>query len=175
LQGLIFVAKALDQTFLAASWYSVDFAYPNFEPDGLAGFAFEKISALGAKSVFETISDSGVLPESVFSVKLSSTSGESELCIGTTNTNLYVEDTLTYAAVTEEGYWQVNLEAVSRNGSTVASNNASIIDTGTTFVVTSDVSAEAYYKDIPGSSSSTQGEITYYTSLPDPLQFMICD
>lgn len=155
--------KALDQTFLAASWYSVDFAYPNFVPDGLAGFAFEKISALGAKSVFETISDSGVLPESVFSVKLSSTPGESELCIGTTNTNLYVKDTLTYTAVTEEGYWQVNLEAVSRNGSTVASNNASIIDTGTTFIITSDDAAEAYYKDIPGSSNSTQGEITYYT------------
>lgn len=155
--------EALDQIFLAASWYSVDFAYPNFEPDGLAGFAFEKISALGAKSVFETISDSGVLPESVFSVKLSSTPGESELCIGTTNTNLYVKDTLTYTAVTEEGYWQVNLEAVSRNGSTVASNNASIIDTGTTFIVTSDDAAEAYYKDIPGSSNSTQGEITYYT------------
>jgi cathepsin D len=155
--------EALSQSFLAASWYSVDFAYSNFVPDGLAGFAFEKISALGAKSVFETISDSGVLPESVFSVKLSSTSGESELCIGTTNTNLYVKDTLTYTAVTEEGYWEVNLEAVSRNGSTVASNNASIIDTGTTFIITSDAAAEAYYKDIPGSSSSTQGEITYYT------------
>lgn len=155
--------EALDQTFIAASWYSVDFAYPNFMPDGLAGFAFEQISPLGAKSVFETISDSGVLPESVFSVKLSSTSGESELCIGATNPNLYVEDTLTYTAVTEEGYWQVNLEAVSRNGSTVAGNSASIIDTGTTFIITTDDAAKAYYKDIPGSNNSTQGEITYYT------------
>ncbi|KAG1747423.1 aspartic peptidase domain-containing protein [Suillus lakei] len=155
--------EAPDQTFLAASSYSSDFWYPNFEPDGLAGFAFESISALGAKSVFETISDSGVLPESMFSVKLSSISGESELCIGATNTNLYVKDTLTYTAVTEEGYWEVNLEAVSRNGSTVASNSASIIDTGTTFIITSDNAAEAYYKDIPGSSSSTQGEVTYYT------------
>jgi cathepsin D len=154
--------EATDQTFLAASWYSSTFAYPNFMPDGLVGFAFEQLSGLGAKSVFETISDSGVLPESVFSVKLSSTSGESELCIGATNPNLYVEDTLTYTAVTEEGYWQVNLEAVSRDGSTVASNSASIIDTGTTFIITSDDAAEAYYKNIPGSSSSTQGEITYY-------------
>lgn len=155
--------EAPNQIFLAASSYSVEFAYPDFQPDGLVGFAFEKLSALGAKSVFETISDSGVLPESVFSVKLSSTSGESELCIGATNPDLYVKDTLTYTAVTEKGYWQVNLEAVSRNGSTVASNSASIIDTGTTYIITSDGAAEAYYKDIPGSSNSTQEDMTYYT------------
>ncbi|KAG1849990.1 acid protease [Suillus subluteus] len=155
--------EAPNQTFVAASLYSVQFVYPGFQPDGLVGFAFEQLSALGTKSVFETISDSGVLPESVFSVKLSSTSGESELYIGGTNPDLYVEDTLTYTAVTEEGYWQVNLEAVSRNGSTVASNSASIIDTGTTYIITSDDVAEAYYNDIPGSSSSTQEDVTYYT------------
>lgn len=155
--------EASNQTFLAATVYSPDFSYPNFLPDGLAGFAFENISALGAKSIFETISDSGVLPSSVFGVKLSSTSGESELCIGAADTNLYIKDTLTYTDVTVKGYWQVNLEAVSRDGTTVASNNASIIDTGTTFIVTNDNSAEAYYKDIPGSSNSTQGDITYYT------------
>ncbi|KAG1843132.1 acid protease [Suillus subalutaceus] len=116
--------EAPNQTFVAASLYSVQF----------------QLSALGTKSVFETISDSGVLPESV-----------SELYIGGTNPDLYVEDTLTYTAVTEEGYWQVNLEAVSRNGSTVASNSASIIDTGTTYIITSDDAAEAYYNDIPGS------------------------
>lgn len=109
----------------------------------------------------------------MFSVKLSSTAGESELSIGATNPNLYIEDTLTYTAVTKEGYWQVNLEAVSRDGSTVASNSASIIDTGTTMIITTDAAAEAYYQDIPGSSNSTQEGMTYYTSLADPLQLMI--
>ncbi|KAG2154136.1 aspartic peptidase domain-containing protein [Suillus bovinus] len=155
--------EASNQIFLAASSYSSNFVYPTFRPDGLVGFAFENISSLEAKSVFETISDSGVLPENVFSVKLSSTSGESELYIGGMNSDLYVEDTLTYTAVTEKGYWQVNLEAVSRDGSTVASNSPSIIDTGTTMIVTATDAAEAYYQGIPGSSSSTQGEITYYT------------
>ncbi|KAG1877112.1 Asp-domain-containing protein [Suillus tomentosus] len=155
--------EASSQAFLAAYEYSSNFAYPDFQPDGLLGFAFEEISGLEAKSVFETISDSGVLPERVFSVKLSSTAGESELSIGATNPNLYIEDTLTYTAVTQKGYWQVNLEAVSRDGSTVASNSASIIDTGTTMIITTDAAAEAYYQDIPGSSSSTQEEMTYYT------------
>ncbi|KAG1819968.1 acid protease [Suillus variegatus] len=155
--------QAFSQAFLAAYEYSSNFAYPDFQPDGLLGFAFEEISGLEAKSVFETISDSGVLPERVFSVKLSSTAGESELSIGATNPNLYIEDTLTYTAVTKEGYWQVNLEAVSRDGSTVASNSASIIDTGTTMIITTDAAAEAYYQDIPGSSNSTQEGMTYYT------------
>ncbi|KAG2357312.1 acid protease [Suillus spraguei] len=155
--------EAQNQTFLAAFLYSENFAYPDFAPDGLLGFAFENISALGAKSVFETISDSGVLPERVFSVKLSSTPGESELCIGATNLNLYVEDTLAYTAVTQKGYWQVNIEEVSRNGSTIANNSVSIIDTGTTYILASDDAAEAYYKDIPGSSSIAMDGLTYYT------------
>ncbi|KAG0706898.1 aspartic peptidase domain-containing protein [Suillus ampliporus] len=155
--------EALNKTFLVASQYASDFSVPNFQPDGLAGFAFEQISALGAPSIFATISGSGVLPENVFSVKLSSTSGESELYIGGTNADLYVEETLTYTAVTTQGYWEVDLEAVSRHGSTVASNATSIIDTGTTFIVTDDSAAAAYYEDIPGSSSSTTEGITYYT------------
>ncbi|KAG1805345.1 aspartic peptidase domain-containing protein [Suillus subaureus] len=128
-----------------------------FQPDSFISFAFKQSSALGAKLVFETTSDSGVLPESMFSVKLSSTSGESKLCIGVTNPNLYVEDTLTYTTVTEEGYWQVNLEVV------VASNSASIIITGTMYIVMSDDAAEAYYKDIPGSSSILCDTIGSYT------------
>ncbi|KAG1730839.1 acid protease [Suillus paluster] len=155
--------EAPNQAFLDAFQYSSDFSNTNFKPDGLAGFAFEEISVLKAPSIFETISNSGVLVENVFSVKLSSTSGESELYIGGTNTDLYVKNTLTYTPVTTQGYWQVNLGAISRDGSTVASNAASIIDTGTTLIIASDAAAEAYYKNIPGSSNSTEGEATYYT------------
>ena len=93
--------------------------------------------------------------------------------MGGTNTDLYIEDTLTYTAVTEEGYWQVNLEAVSRNSSTIASSAASIIDTGTTLIIAPDDAAAAYFSGIPGSTSSTLGESTYYTSLSQP--FVIAD
>jgi len=108
-----------------------------------------------------------------FGIKLSATSADSELYIGGTNTDLYIEDTLTYTPVTEEGYWQVNLEAVSRNGSTVAINTASIIDTGTTFIIATADGAAAYFSGIPGSTSSAEGEVTYYTSLSWP--FLIAD
>ena len=111
----------------------------------------------------------------MFSVKLSSTSGESELYIGGTNTALYVENTLTYTAVTNEGYWEVNLQSVSRNGATVGSNTASVIDTGTSIIVTTDGAAAAYFNGIPGSSGSSDGTVTYYTSLVDPLQLSTYD
>ena len=112
----------------------------------------------------------------MFSVKLSSTSGESELYIGGTNTALYVENTLTYTAVIpNEGYWEVNLQSVSRDGATVGSNTASIIDTGTTYIVTTDGAAAAYFNGIPGSSEFSDGTMTYYTSLSDPLQLLTYD
>ncbi|OAX37382.1 acid protease [Rhizopogon vinicolor AM-OR11-026] len=155
--------EATNQSFVAASKYSYHFSGVSFLPDGLVGLAFKQISVLKKPTIFETLSDSGVLPKKVFSVKLSSKSGESELYIGGTNVGLYVEDTLTYTAVTNESHWQVNLETVTRNGSTVSSNAASIIDTGTTVIIASDDEAEAYFKDIPGSSKIKNGRITYYT------------
>jgi cathepsin D len=175
LHELIFAFQATDQSFVAASYYSENFSIQEFQPDGLAGFAFEQLSVLNKPSIFETISESGVLPENVFSVKLSSTSGESELYIGGTNTALYVEDTLTYTAVTNEGYWEVNLQSVSRDGATVGSNAASIIDTGTTLIITTNDAAAAYFDGIPGSSESSDGTTTYYTSLSDPLQLLTYD
>lgn len=116
-----------------------------------------------------------MLPKKVFSVKLSTTYGESELYIGGMNNDLYVEDTLTYTSVTNESHWQVNVEAVSRNGSTVAINAASIIDTGTTIIIASEDAAKAYFENIPGSERVTDRNTTYYTSLSGPLQLLTYD
>ncbi|KAG2362905.1 aspartic peptidase domain-containing protein, partial [Suillus spraguei] len=103
--------EAKDQTVGAAWAYSPEFSKNgSFPPDGLSGLAFPEISEFGGTPLFQTLNDSGELPQSVFGFKLSTTPGDSEMVIGGTNTELYHSDTLTYVPVTKRGYWQVKVD-----------------------------------------------------------------
>ncbi|KAG1730838.1 aspartic peptidase domain-containing protein [Suillus paluster] len=155
--------KAEGQTIGAASNYSSDFSSENFVPDGLVGFAFESISEYGASPLFQTLLQRGGLREAVFGVKLSATSNASELFVGGINTTLYQQNTLTYIPITKEGYWQVTLDQVSRAGVSVGTSGAtSIIDTGTTLIVTDMDSAASYFDGIPGVESyDDESEVLY--------------
>ncbi|OAX35396.1 acid protease, partial [Rhizopogon vinicolor AM-OR11-026] len=141
---------AVGQTLGAAMVYSPTFSSTSFTPDGLAGFAFESISVYEASPLFQTLVQSGQLPEAVFGVKLSAT-GASELYVGGTNTALYQQDTLTYTPVTVSGFWQVTSDQVSRAGVQVGPSEVeSIIDTGTSLILTDTATAASYYNGIPG-------------------------
>jgi cathepsin D len=142
--------QAVGQTLGAATVYSPTFSSTTFEPDGLAGFAFESISVYEASPLFQTLVQSGQLPEAVFGVKLSAT-GASELYIGGTNTALYQQSTLTYTPVTMPAFWQITLDQVSRAGVQVGQSEAeAIIDTGTSLIYTDTATAASYYNGIPG-------------------------
>ncbi|OJA10871.1 hypothetical protein AZE42_06016 [Rhizopogon vesiculosus] len=143
--------QAIGQTLGAATIYSPTFSSTTFKPDGLAGFAFEDISVYQASPLFQTLVQSGQLPEAVFGVKLSTTAGASELYVGGTNTTLYQQNTLTYTPVTVPAYWQITLDQVSRAGVQVGQSEAeAIIDTGTSLILTDTATAASYYNDIPG-------------------------
>lgn len=158
--------QAKDQTVGAAWMYSPEFSKDgSFPPDGLSGLAFREISEFEGSPLFQTLDESGKLPQSVFGFKLSTTPGDSEMVIGGTNTDLYHSDTLTYVAVTDRGYWQVEMDAISRLGQEVIESQAvtAIIDTGTTFVITSYSIAQSYYANISGATAHTEGADTYWT------------
>ncbi|KAG0706899.1 aspartic peptidase domain-containing protein [Suillus ampliporus] len=156
--------KAEGQTLGAAIAYSSDFSSENFVPDGLVGFAFESISEYPAPPLFQTLVQSGELQEAVFGVKLSATPGASELYVGGTNTTLYQQDTLMYIPVTKAGYWQVTLDQVSRAGVSVGNlSAASIIDTGTTLILTDPDTAASYFAAIPGVQSENDGSEVLYS------------
>ncbi|OJA10876.1 hypothetical protein AZE42_06013 [Rhizopogon vesiculosus] len=153
---------AVGQTLGAATIYSPTFSSTTFKPDGLAGFAFEDISVYQASPLFQTLVQSGQLPEAVFGVKLSTTAGASELYVGGTNTTLYQQNTLTYIPVTVPAYWQITLDQVSRAGVQVGTSEAvSIIDTGTSLIVTDTATAASYYNDIPGAILQESSEGLY--------------
>jgi cathepsin D len=163
------VCQAKDQTVGAAWMYSPEFnENESFPPDGLSGLAFPEISEFEGSPLIQTLDESGKLPQSIFGFKLSTTPGHSEMNIGGTNTNLYRPDTLTYVPVTDRGYWQVEMDSMSRLGQEVIESRAApvIIDTGTTFIITSYSIAQSYYANISGATAHTEGADTdtYWTS-----------
>lgn len=160
--------EAKDQTVGAAWMYSPEFnENESFPPDGLSGLAFPEISEFEGSPLIQTLDESGKLPQSIFGFKLSTTPGHSEMNIGGTNTNLYHPDTLTYVPVTDRGYWQVEMDSISRLGQEVIESRAApvIIDTGTTFIITSYSIAQSYYANISGATAHTEGADTdtYWT------------
>lgn len=158
--------KAENQTVGAALVYSAEFNKDiSFPPDGLSGLGFPEISEFGGSPLFQTLYESGELPQSVIGFKLSTTPGASEMVIGGTNASLYHSETLTYVPVTDKGYWQVVLDGISRSGEEVIESQAApaIIDTGTTMVITSLPIAQSFYANIPGAKAQSRGAVTYWT------------
>ncbi|KAF9221231.1 acid protease [Gyrodon lividus] len=151
---------ATSQTLGAAEEYSSGLESSQFPADGLMGMAFQSISNYDASPVFQTLVSQGQTDEPVFAFKLA-TSG-SELYIGGTNSALYTGD-FRYIPVTQEGYWEVNMDSVDGNGQTVLSNIDSIIDTGTSLIVGTPSDVATFYQAIGGTdASNTVGE-GYYT------------
>ncbi|KAG2747955.1 acid protease [Suillus brevipes Sb2] len=144
--------KAINQTLGAADTYYPDFTTSDM-PDGLAGFAFQEISSYGATPLFQTLLDSNDLHQNVFGVSLSKQKDKSELRVGGSNPSMYQPDTLTIVPVTVKGYWQIQLDGLSRNGEDMmvpTGKAQAIVDTGTAFIVTKPENAMKYYDDIKG-------------------------
>ncbi|KIJ60518.1 hypothetical protein HYDPIDRAFT_98543 [Hydnomerulius pinastri MD-312] len=151
---------ATTQTLGAAKQYSTGFQSSQFPADGLMGMAFKSISDYNANPVFQTLVADGKTDNSVFAFKLASSG--SELYIGGTNSDLYTGD-FTYADVTQEGYWQVNMDGVVGNGKTVLTSVDSIIDTGTTLIVGQPSDVATLYKAIGGKDASSTAGDGFYT------------
>ncbi|KAF9230239.1 aspartic peptidase domain-containing protein, partial [Melanogaster broomeanus] len=122
---------ATDQALGAASQFSSGYSISEFPPDGLMGMGFQTISDYNASPVFQSLVSQGQTDEPVFGFKLAVNG--SELYLGGTNSALYTGN-FSYAPVTYQAYWQVNMDSVDGNGQPILSNIDSIIDTGTTVV-----------------------------------------
>ncbi|EPQ56641.1 acid protease [Gloeophyllum trabeum ATCC 11539] len=152
---------AKKQALGAADQYSTGFASDNFPADGLLGMAFKSISEYNANPFFQTLVADGVTSDPVFAFKLSKSGAELDL--GGTDSSKYSGD-FTYAPVTQEGYWQVDLDAVSVGGKKAVTGLSSIIDTGTTLIVGDSDNVAQLYDAIDGAqdASETIGQ-GYYT------------
>ncbi|KAH7884068.1 Asp-domain-containing protein [Phlebopus sp. FC_14] len=151
---------ATTQTLGAASSYSSNLAVSQFPADGVMGMAFESISSFGASPVFQNLISEGQVDSPVFAFKLASTG--SELFLGGVNSDLYTGD-FTYVPVTQEGYWEVNMDSVQGNGQTILSNIDSIIDTGSSVIIGQPSEVAAFYDAVGGKDASDTVGQGYYT------------
>ncbi|KIK91446.1 hypothetical protein PAXRUDRAFT_830850 [Paxillus rubicundulus Ve08.2h10] len=152
--------SAVDQTLGVASEYSSNLATSQFPADGLMGMGFQSISAYNASPVFETLVSQGQTDEPVFAFKLAASG--SELYLGGTNNNLYT-GSFSYTPVTQQGYWQVNMDSVMGNGQTILSNVNSIIDTGSTLIIGPPSDVASFYSALGGTDASSTAGQGYYT------------
>ncbi|KAF5370147.1 hypothetical protein D9758_001280 [Tetrapyrgos nigripes] len=143
---------ATDQAVGSSTQYSTGFAADEFPPDGLMGMAFPAISEFGANPVFQTLIAQGQVDEPVFAFKLS-TSG-SELFLGGVNNDLFTGE-FTQVPVTQEAFWQVDLDAVNANGNAALTDLGAIIDTGTTLIVGDTNSVAQFYAAVPGAQDAS--------------------
>ncbi|KAI0032985.1 acid protease [Vararia minispora EC-137] len=147
---------ARNQTLGAATTYSSGFMSPNFPADGLMGMAFPSISVYGANPVFQTLIQAGAVSEPIFGFKLAPEGAE--LFVGGMNTALIGGD-VTFVPVTREGYWQVEMDAITVNGRRAFSiaRTSAIIDTGTTLIVGDTQSVQNVYESITGAVDNGDG------------------
>jgi cathepsin D len=91
------------------------------------GMAYASISDYNANPMFQTLSSQGQTDVGVFAFKLSSSC--LSIFFGRTNSSLYF-GSFTYVPVTQQGYWQVAMDAISVGGFKAVSGASTIIDTG---------------------------------------------
>jgi cathepsin D len=96
------------------------------------GMGFQSISDYNASPVFQTFVSQGQTSDPVFAMKL--TSSGSELTLGGVNSDLYSGD-FTYVPVTQEGYWQINFDALNVNGQQVVGSTSAIVDSVCFFIL----------------------------------------
>ncbi|KDQ50162.1 hypothetical protein JAAARDRAFT_186508 [Jaapia argillacea MUCL 33604] len=151
---------ATSQRLGAATQYSNGFSKDQFPADGLLGMAFQSISDYNASPVFQSFTSQNQASSPIFAFKLADSG--SELYVGGTNSRLY-SGSITYTPVTQQAYWQVNMENVSVNGKKPVGQISAVIDTGTTLVLGDKVNVRALYAAIPRSkdASATFGEGFY--------------
>ncbi|KAF9226089.1 Asp-domain-containing protein [Gyrodon lividus] len=138
---------ATDQTFGVASHYSQGFRHHRFPPDGVLGMGFRPLSEYNQSPLFQTLVTQGQTDEPVFA--FSFTDPGPELYLGGTNPNMYTGD-FTYAQVTEEGYWQVDINSIMANGQNLLSHVTCIIDTGSDLIHGDPEDVDVLYKAIGG-------------------------
>ncbi|KAF9225179.1 Asp-domain-containing protein [Gyrodon lividus] len=122
---------ATDQTFGVASHYSRGFQIERFSPDGVMGMGFQSISGYDQSPVFQTLVTQGQTDDPVFAFNFATP--EPELYLGGTNPDIYTGD-FSYAQVTQQGHWRINMDNIVSDGEVVLINVDSIIDTGSDLI-----------------------------------------
>lgn len=124
---------------LFAEVYKVSFgplniAFAAGKFDGLLGLGFKSISQYQIPTPFENMISQKLIDEPVFAFYLQKDASQTgELTFGGVDKAHYTGD-LVDVPLTSETYWEVSLDTLKFGGSTVASKQSAIIDSGTSLL-----------------------------------------
>ncbi|XP_008821365.1 gastricsin [Nannospalax galili] len=112
------------------------FVYAQF--DGIMGLAYPGLSAGGATTVLQGMLQEGALSQPLFGVYLGSQQGSNggQIVFGGVDENLYSGE-VTWVPVTQELYWQINIEDVligDKTSGWCSQGCQGIVDTGTSLL-----------------------------------------
>jgi len=126
-----------DQVFAEVSTVSfgpLNIAFAAGKFDGIMGLGFKSISVDQIPTPFEQMISQKLISQPVFAFYLQQDANQAgELTFGGVDSSKFTGD-LTYVPLTNETYWQVALEGMSYDGSSVTSNVHAIIDSGTSLL-----------------------------------------
>lgn len=109
-------------------------AYKVGKFDGILGLAFDSIAVDGITPVFEVMVQQGLVNEAVFAFYLSNTGGkDGELVFGGVDPD-HFSGSLTYVPLSSETYWEIALDGMALDGSSVTSVKKAIVDSGTSLL-----------------------------------------
>jgi len=102
--------------------------------DGILGMGFQSISVDGVTPVWYNLLNQGLVTKPQFSFWLSKKTGQTgELTLGGTDPSHYT-GSFTYVPLTQESYWEFNLQNFTVGGKTYFKNIPAIADTGTSLI-----------------------------------------
>ncbi|KAF9207290.1 hypothetical protein BGZ49_000772 [Haplosporangium sp. Z 27] len=143
--------------------------------DGLFGLGFNTIESVsGVKTFLDNAIAAGVVAQPVISVFLPSYRRNGgvggQYLFGGIDSTKYSGD-LTYINVSQLGYWQIPMDDITYNGSSLGQSSQGIVDTGTTLVIIGTAAAQAVHKNIPGAvfNPATSTDAAYW-AVPCSLQ-----
>jgi len=124
------VTAIQSQTFAEATLVPLQFALMHF--DGICGMAFPSIAVLKVTPPFTNLVMAGVLDKNLFSSYMCDGDGcsTSELLLGGID-NAKFTGQLQYEPLISESYWEIQLQDMQMNGSSVTQVRRAVVDTGT--------------------------------------------
>ncbi|KAJ1166652.1 hypothetical protein NDU88_007051 [Pleurodeles waltl] len=143
--------------------------FDNVPFDGILGLAYPSVSSSGAMPVFDNMMKEGLVSQKMFSVYLSKTEGPgSVVTFGDTDPSYYTGN-INWIPLTSETYWEIKIDKVIINSTTVACSNGctAIVDTGTS-LLSGPTSAITSIQKAVGAKPATNWEYSVKCcSLPD--------
>lgn len=123
-------------------------AYSVGKFDGILGLGWPSIAVDGLPTVFEEMISQGLVDEPVFSFSLGKSDGAvGELTFGGVDKTKYTGD-LTYAPLSNETYWALDLDGISAGGSSITSAKRVIVDSGTSILAGPKDDVAAFMKTV---------------------------